>query len=894
MALTRMKSNKGVLLTLLTIVLLVLMIAELITYVYLNIGYDTVSSSGEVAASSYRFAGTLNYGTVAFLHSSLYAALGTLAAYETPGRTTGIYNVNSTAYALQSLVSNGMLYGTNEITYMGGATLVNYTNSIEIAAKAEGLSLSITNSSLQFYQESPYSINVTYSALAVINSSSGLFTYPITASSSAMLNGSTDIYSLETGSNSSMAFLEQHPYASVVGNVYATSGSISPFQFIYGTVIVENAIGSCSDIPAQLRNGNYILAVQNDMLLGTCGFGGLVTYVPYSLAPYGTPYLVYSSASNVLGYIQNGTSLLLDGSGLSLLNIASVQSAIGSGQYFNSTFAPSYLDWVEGDVGARSQQGLYSFSLYGRKTAMFSKDGISTINTATVYQSSENNYSISLWIDPKSQISSYSDAMLAQQTAFFGNYFDLELNNQRITFGPQSFCGSLSSIPVNGMISPNTWHNIVATYSTEGFFFFGTASEKIYLDGVLVGSGSNIFGTCSFFNGNFIIGGGMGPGAFNGAISNVQAYNMSLSGVQASILYHNGIDGMPVQQQNLTGWWPLDGNADDYSGYGNNGFAAASGGNAISYQYLYGYTGDPIYGGSLYHNMTNAVYGAYNCANINQCSNMSEQHLYLSQSSLSTSGNSAVGEYGSMGLGSAVLPDVGSFNGNGYVIGSIGSTSGTYYDNDNPFSVSAWVYVNSSASGPIIDVLDCNLPSASCPSVPFISIGQDTIYANVSGVNGGVPISYTIGQPNTWHDVALTYSTSGTEDLYVDGTSVATASGTYSGLGGSYSNWTTACFGGCKVPAASVAKILSGKIADVRFYETTLNSIQVSQLYLNDSVIGTNPSDAWPLSAPYNGIANQTTDTANALNFGLFANVNGVCSVPSVINDTCGAQYSQP
>ncbi|MEM3781909.1 MAG: hypothetical protein QXT43_03045, partial [Candidatus Micrarchaeaceae archaeon] len=34
---------------------------------------------------------------------------------------------------------------------------------------------------------------------------------------------------------------------------------------------------------------------------------------------------------------------------------------------------------------------------------------------------------------------------------------------------------------------------------------------------------------------------------------------------------YRGIGGAPINLQNLVGWWPLNGNANDYSGNGNNG-----------------------------------------------------------------------------------------------------------------------------------------------------------------------------------------------------------------------------------------------------------------------------------------------------------------------------------
>jgi len=71
---------------------------------------------------------------------------------------------------------------------------------------------------------------------------------------------------------------------------------------------------------------------------------------------------------------------------------------------------------------------------------------------------------------------------------------------------------------------------------------------------------------------NFSIGSTDSPGRmFNGSIANVQVYNTSLSGSEIQALYLEGIGGAPIDLQHLAGWWPLNGNANDYSGNGNNG-----------------------------------------------------------------------------------------------------------------------------------------------------------------------------------------------------------------------------------------------------------------------------------------------------------------------------------
>ena len=60
---------------------------------------------------------------------------------------------------------------------------------------------------------------------------------------------------------------------------------------------------------------------------------------------------------------------------------------------------------------------------------------------------------------------------------------------------------------------------------------------------------------------------------FNGSIANIEIYNKSLSANQISALYDEGIGGDPIDLTNLVGWWPLNGNSNDYSGNNYNGKA---------------------------------------------------------------------------------------------------------------------------------------------------------------------------------------------------------------------------------------------------------------------------------------------------------------------------------
>jgi YVTN family beta-propeller protein len=149
---------------------------------------------------------------------------------------------------------------------------------------------------------------------------------------------------------------------------------------------------------------------------------------------------------------------------------------------------------------------------------------------------------------------------------------------------------------------------------------------------------------------------GSGGGTFLGSVSNLQTYNISLSHYQVAKAYYSGIDGLALLVGNLTGWWPLNGNANDISGSANNGNVILSSSNSAPYTYLYGYTGDPVYDGSLYNaSATLEIEGIYNCANYNQCKNLSRQHLYLGNVSLTSRAGIAMNESSSFGLPNSIV-----------------------------------------------------------------------------------------------------------------------------------------------------------------------------------------------------------------------------------------------
>jgi hypothetical protein len=119
-------------------------------------------------------------------------------------------------------------------------------------------------------------------------------------------------------------------------------------------------------------------------------------------------------------------------------------------------------------------------------------------------------------------------------------------------------------------IVQNNYYDIAITFDS------GTA--KLYLDGTPVSwssqpSGSITIGTGTtppMWLGSYMCGGY----GFMGIVSNVQLYDSSLSQNQIYALYLEGIGGAPISLQSLSGWWPLNGNANDYSGNNDNGASA--------------------------------------------------------------------------------------------------------------------------------------------------------------------------------------------------------------------------------------------------------------------------------------------------------------------------------
>ena len=180
-----------------------------------------------------------------------------------------------------------------------------------------------------------------------------------------------------------------------------------------------------------------------------------------------------------------------------------------------------------------------------------------------------NKATIIAWINPKSVQGDNTYAGIARidGEACTGKGLLLSLQGSSGLISMATWCNDF--VPNSGpKVNYNAWNFVAVvlngqsvSLNVNGAWVNGTLASMPSLQASA--------GSCPY---NFAIGSTDCPGRmFNGSIANVQVYNISLSGSEIQALYLEGIGGAPIDLQHLVAWWPLNGNANDYSGNGNNG-----------------------------------------------------------------------------------------------------------------------------------------------------------------------------------------------------------------------------------------------------------------------------------------------------------------------------------
>lgn len=686
------RSRKGILLTLLTIVLFVLMLGELITYVMLNINYTNIASQASQSLNSGAFVSNLNGSMSNFLHTSLNNALYSAIYYEGNPPLRKDYFINNTAFVLSTLMQNGTINGYNMSSRIG-ETLGNYITVLEDSASAQNIALNITNGSLSIYQNSAFAISASYTALASINQSGSVSTYPIYAHTSVSVAYKPDLLSVEEGMNATLIPYSGYPKAQLIGDIYAKAGSISPFMFVYGTPAYVSGEPKCSGISSSVENANYILVTPDaaDINQSVCNMGGLITNITNTTTPL-KPYLLYTNAT-VINDTRNYSHVLLNGPGLAAYSLSTLKNAITNGYYFATNYTSDYLGQAQGSVNQVSDYGLASFNLLNRDVANLSINNGYIAIPSIPHISGSSTATISAWV--------YLNSLGNNQIILSDGWGSPEVLQMYVHTNGQleadfgSGSGWIVAALTNaGAIKTNKWYYVTAKWISGN-------GESIYINGVqqqisyIVGSNTatGILGT----PGTGDIGGNQGNGGtLIGSVANLQVYNSSLSSFDINKIYGSGLSAMPISNAGLVGWYPLNGNTNDYSGNGNNGVPTN-----VVYSGLSNYTLDPLSQHTSNQALTKAA--AFN-----------GQSSYINIGTLPES-----------------------------ILGS------------NPKTITAWIYPTAYSNEAGIAVLGPSGGGGTGQSFRFVMNNGGDLGLDVSG---GIAYTNLVAPLNKWSFVAATYS----------------------------------------------------------------------------------------------------------------------------------------
>ncbi len=206
------------------------------------------------------------------------------------------------------------------------------------------------------------------------------------------------------------------------------------------------------------------------------------------------------------------------------------------------------------------------------RTALFSGNGLVLPGRMP---NPTSTFSVSAWFNanaPGSFVSIYNASPGAGSNADFAAvsvggstppyYFELVLNAES---------PAATSCQTSNSIYPGSWYSAVVTvtnYANVIIYINGNESISCPLSTV------EVLPTLPALS---IGGDRLTSSTFNGMLSDVQVYSGYLNSSGPATLYLSGLGGVPIannQTVKSIAWYPLDGDTNDYSGYGNVGYSS--------------------------------------------------------------------------------------------------------------------------------------------------------------------------------------------------------------------------------------------------------------------------------------------------------------------------------
>ena len=285
--------------------------------------------------------------------------------------------------------------------------------------------------------------------------------------------------------------------------------------------------------------------------------------------------------SNTVGYTVNVTKINVTGSSNGISLSQNVSSLLGAGQsgifYVNSACNKSSSSY-SGSVTITYTEPGQAFS--GPFFSNGRLSGISTKNIPNSVASFNGQASTNISEIPHSTFPSGSNALTivawvktTQSTTypFIFNYglYGTSEDNAMIGIYSGQVCADFwnQHLCASGTVSGGAWDLIAFSYPG------GSNSATTYVNETGTLNAVNPVPTIQTGSGTIAVIGSGTNNFYDGYISDVQLYNTALSTTQMQSLYAEGLGGAPLSNIGLIAWWPLDGNANDYSGNNNNGVA---------------------------------------------------------------------------------------------------------------------------------------------------------------------------------------------------------------------------------------------------------------------------------------------------------------------------------
>ena len=854
----RRSGKRGQLMTLSVLLIFILMFSIMLVYTDITINYNNVAQSVAIASGNSNYGQILSSDAGVFARGSLRNALTTLTTLEsTPSMRGGMFITNM-SNSIAMLMSNGIVYGIPPSSPTGDAIRASMNNMTFYAYNGELLTLlnisfrnvEVNESTPQVFQSGPYNLSVRYVENVRINSSGNIYTYSIPVNASVSLNGTPDLFYAQQGVYRPITPSGINP-AVQIANGHASYGNT--VGFAYGTIDVIPGGTSCQNLPSVALfstpplSKTLILATSDaQAILSSCSnadaYGGIITYNGPTAGSANVPYLVFNQLAPgnvpILNYLQTGQQVMLYGPTLSVLNMSGINGEVNNESYYPSPFAPSYIARAQENLSSQSADGLFTIGTYDREAAYFTsaQDSGFTSLSKTVCSSTngENGFSASGWIE----FNSLSTGSIPQgifncsgiwSISFLQNYGGSSSNVLLFLYGPAGVTTGFSvSQPLQ--LQPHTWYHLAVTYNGIG------GVEDTYLDGNLVAYNSISYAQSSLAN-SLWLGSACGCGwQFVGAMSNVQLYNSSLSSAQVGRLYGEGIEGLPISDADLAGWWTLDGNSNDIGG---NGYALSPAN--VVYVSLRNYRGD-----SVFMDPVTGPYkplpGVLDCLDNSMCSNSMLSNEYMGQMPLKMQNNGQAAYF-------TQLP--------GYVAGGVPP--------NNVQSFTALLWAKTASSNAIL------LQVQNGESLVYLEIGESTLamsppYAgdfvlylrSSAGTGLFDTISVNPVDDNSWHQLAITWNAPAQEVTgYIDGNAVYSHSfsGLPSGCCGVFA-FNGGVFNIAPYGTGATNFQLIGHIANVQFYNASLSPSQIQGLY-NEGIFGQpvqlqNLTEWYPLDGNFN------------------------------------------